>query len=143
MRLLHAAVIATAFGAALGCSSVGSSAARATELPAQRSGNSNVITSEEITAGAGSTAYEVIQRLRPSYLRTRGAVRGAPTANGNNNLEAVDIVVYVNESRVGGSDQLRQISVHDIREIRYFSANEATTKWGTGHSAGAIQVLSH
>ena len=143
MRALHAAVIATALCSALGCASRGGSGASTGSSAAQLRGNSNVITSEEITAGAGSTAYEVIQRLRPNYLRTRGAVRGAPTANGNNSLEPIDIVVYVNESRVGGSDQLRQISVHDIREIRYFSANEATTKWGTGHSAGAIQVLSH
>jgi hypothetical protein len=142
MRALHAAVIASALCSALGCASSGGSAASTGGSAAQLRGNSNVITSEEITAGAGSTAYEVIQRLRPNYLRTRGAVRGAPTASGNN-LEPIDIVVYVNESRVGGSDQLRQISVHDIREIRYFSANEATTKWGTGHSAGAIQVLSH
>jgi hypothetical protein len=119
--------------AALGCASTGAkSVAR---------GNSNVITSEEIAAGAGATAYEVIQRLRPSYLHTRGAMRGAPTGD-SNNLEAVDVVVYVGDNRVGGSDQLRQISVNEIREIRYFTASEATTKWGTGHSAGAIQVLS-
>jgi hypothetical protein len=103
--------------------------------------NGNVITSEEIAKTSGSNAYEIIQRLRPNYLRTRGAVHGAPSG-GVNRLETVDLVVYLNDSRFGGSDQLRQISVNEIREIRYYNAAEATTKWGTGHSAGAIQVIS-
>lgn len=104
-------------------------------------GNTNVITAEQISHSSGSNAFEVIQRLRPNFLRTRGAVGGAPSSSGNR-LEPLDLVVYLNESRLGGSDYLRQIPISQVREIRYFSAAEATTKWGTGHSAGAIQVLS-
>jgi len=127
-------LIATALlSVAVGCASTGGS-------PAARQ-NQNVISSEEITASAAPTAYDVIQKLRPNFLRTRGAVHGAPVG-GNNMIETVDLVVYLNENRLGGSDQLRQISTTDIREIRYFSASEATTKWGTGHSAGAIQIVS-
>ena len=102
--------------------------------------NQNVISMDEITESAAANAYDLIQRLRPNYLRTRGAVHGTP--EGKNKLEPVDVVVYLNENRLGASDQLRQISTLDIREIRYFSASEATTKWGTGHSAGAIQVVT-
>ena len=105
-------------------------------------GNSNVITTEEIAAQSSATnAFEVIQRLRPSFLRTRGAVHGAPSASGNR-FEPVDLVVYMNDSRLGGSDNLRQIPISEVLEIRYFSAADATTKWGTGHSAGAIQIVS-
>ena len=128
-RLIAAAVLSLAAG----CASAGASS------PARQ--NQNVISSEEITASSATTAYEVIQKLRPNFLRTRGAVHGAPV-NGANNIEAVDLVVYLNENRLGGSEQLRQIPTTDIREIRYFSASEATTKWGTGHSAGAIQIVS-
>jgi len=99
-----------------------------------------VISAEEIAGSSGSNAYEIIQRLRPNFLRTRGAVHGMPGAT--NAVEMVDLVVYLNENRLGGSDQLRQIATTDIREIRYFNSSEATTKWGTGHSAGAIQVVS-
>jgi hypothetical protein len=102
--------------------------------------NPNLISTEEISGTSASNAYDLIQRLRPNYLRTRGAVHGTP--NGTNKIEAVDLVVYLNENRLGGSDQLRQIATSEIREIRYYSASEATTKWGTGHSAGAIQVMS-
>jgi hypothetical protein len=118
---------------AVGCASSGASAGKQ---------NPNVITTEEIGQSTASTAYELIQRLRPNYLRTRGAVHGSPTASGENRLETVDLVVYLNENRLGGTDQLRQMPISEIREIRYYSASEATTKWGTGHSAGAIQVVS-
>jgi len=118
---------------ALGCASSGVQ---------KQSKNQNVITAEEIGQTSGMTAYDVIQHLRPNFLRTRGAVHGSPSADGTNHLEAVDVVVYLNETKFGGTDQLRQIAFSDIREIHYYSASEATTKWGTGHSAGAIQVLT-
>ena len=116
------------------CATAGSTAQPATRNP-------DVITAEEIEANPNTNAYELIQRLRPRYLRTRGAVHGAPS-NGVNNLEAVDVVVYLNDTRVGTSEQLRQISTTDIREIHYYSASDATTKWGTGNVAGAIQVVT-
>ena len=125
-------VLATAMVALAACAS-GGGASAATQNP-------NVISTEEIVASSASNAYEVIQRLRPNFLRTRGAVHGTPGAA--NAVEMVDLVVYLNENRLGGSDQLRQVSTTDICEIRYFNSSEATTKWGTGHSAGAIQIVS-
>jgi len=118
---------------AVGCASSG---------VAKTSKNQNVITSEEVAQTSATNAYELIQHLRPNYLRTRGAVHGSPSADGTNHLEAVDIVVYLNETKFGGTEQLRQIAFSDIREVHYYSASEATTKWGTGHSVGAIQVLT-
>jgi len=115
------------------CASSGGGASAAKQNP-------SVISMEEIVESSASNAYEVIQRLRPNFLRTRGAVHGTPGAA--NAVEMVDLVVYLNENRLGGSDQLRQIATGDIKEIRYFNSSEATTKWGTGHSAGAIQVVS-
>lgn len=126
-------VLATVMTVLAACASGGGGASAAKQNP-------NLISTEEIVASSASNAYEVIQRLRPSFLRTRGAVHGTPGAT--NAMEMVDLVVYLNENRLGGSDQLRQISTNDIREIRYFNSSEATTKWGTGHSAGAIQVVS-
>ena len=126
-------VALAAIASAVGCASAGVS-------PAKQ--NQNVITTEEISQVTASNAYDLIQHLRPNFLRTRGAVRGAPSADGTNRFEAVDLVVYLNESRLGGSEQLRQITSSDIREIRYYSSSDATTKWGTGHSAGAIQVIT-
>jgi len=127
-RVLAAAIVALA-----ACASGGGGSSAKTQNP-------NVISLEEIEESSGSNAFEVIQRLRPNFLRTRGAVHGTPGAA--NAMEMVDLVVYLNDNRLGGTDQLRQIATTDIREIRYFNSSEATTKWGTGHSAGAIQIVS-
>ena len=102
----------------------------------------NVITAEEIAANPTTNAYDLIQRLRPNFLRTRGAVHGAAAPGGSSGFEAVDVSVYLDDTRVGGSEQLRQMGTSDIREIRYYSSSEATTKWGTGNTAGAIQVIT-
>jgi len=79
-----AALVVIALG--LGCASSGVS--RTTK-------NQNVIT-EEIAQTTATDAYELIQHLRPNYLRTRGAVHGAPSADGNH-LETVHLVIYVND----------------------------------------------
>ena len=126
-------VLATVLLAVTACASGGAPVSAAKQNP-------NVISLDEIIESSASNAFEVIQRLRPNFLRTRGAVHGTPGAT--NAMEMVDLVVYLNENRLGGTDQLRQISTTDIREIRYFNSSEATTKWGTGHSAGAIQIVS-
>jgi hypothetical protein len=118
----------------------GATASDVRPAAATRSSN-NVITRKEIEGTSGSNAYEIIQRLRPTFLSKRGAMRSAPT-NGTNAVEAVDLVVYLNNNRLGGSDQLKNISPSDIGEIRYYSASDATTKWGLGHTAGAVQVIS-
>ena len=127
-RVLAATMVALA-----ACASSGGGTAAKTQNP-------SVISVDEIEESSASNAYEVIQRLRPNFLRTRGAVHGTPGAT--NAMEMVDLVVYLNDNRLGGTDQLRQIAKADIREIRYFNSSEATTKWGTGHSAGAIQIVS-
>jgi hypothetical protein len=129
-----------AVAASCGGHSQGATATDVRPAAATRGGN-NVITRQEIEGTSGSNAYEIIQRLRPIFLSKRGAVRSAPT-NGTNAVEAVDLVVYLNNNRLGGSDQLKSISQSDIGEIRYYSASDATTKWGLGHTAGAIQVIS-
>jgi hypothetical protein len=48
--------------------------------------------------------------------------------------------VYLNNVRHGGVMSLRDILVTDIQEIRFISASDATTRWGTGHGSGVIMV---
>jgi outer membrane cobalamin receptor len=48
----------------------------------------------------------------------------------------------MDNTRVGNVEQLRQISVSSISAVRYFSASEAQTKWGSGHAGGVIEVLT-
>jgi hypothetical protein len=93
----------------------------------------DVITIEEIQRLNVSTAMEIVERLRPEFLRGRGRVS-------MNQPEAQFPVVYVNGLRAGRLEALRTITASDVDEIRYISAADATTRWGTGHTGGVIAV---
>jgi hypothetical protein len=52
------------------------------------------------------------------------------------------VQVYVDDSRVGGVEQLRYIAISAVESMRYIDANAATARWGLDHEDGAIYVLS-
>lgn len=91
----------------------------------------NRITEEEVQQAYWTNAFEIIQNLRPTWLRRRAG------------LGAQNVVqVYLDETQMGGPNALRQVEKQLIREIRYIDPNTATNRWGIGHSAGAVQVIT-
>jgi hypothetical protein len=95
----------------------------------------NLITREEIQDRApdARNAYDVIQRLRPQFLRTRqsGSIQqGAPVA----------VKVYINGSFRGSVLVLRDLTSHSVVDIAYLNGSDATTRFGTDHENGAIIV---
>lgn len=94
-----------------------------------------VITEREIEESALLDAFEVVRALRPEFLRTRGSSSFRAT-------EPVEAQVYVDGVRIGDPASLRRLPRDVLREIRYIDAREATTRYGTGHGAGAILVAT-
>mgnify|MGYP002760590530 FL=1 len=95
-------------------------------------GDPNEITREEIQrVEQVSSAYSVVQRLRPNWLRKRG-----PSSINNPS----DIVVYVEGSRYGPPPSLRQVDPLNVASMRFLTDDQATTRYGTGHDNGAILV---
>lgn len=114
--------------AAGGCVKAGSAPARF--------GGSDVITFEEVRETSANDAYQVVQLLRPRWLRPRAA----PSLT---NVRGGYARIYVDNVPLdGGTRELRTVPVGDIREIRYISPADATTRFGTGHAGGAIMVLT-
>lgn len=95
----------------------------------------DVITAAEIARLHVSTAYDVVQNLRPEFLRSRG------TASIRNPVPETAIV-YVDGVRTGGIEALHSLPRDVLHEIRYLSGTDATTIYGTGHGGGAIQVTT-
>jgi hypothetical protein len=81
-----------------------------------------------------NNGYEAVQRLRPRWLIERG-----PTTL---NVGGNPVVVYVDNQRMGGVDELRNLAIPVIEQIRYLDASAATTRYGTGHANGAIEVTT-
>lgn len=98
-------------------------------------GSSDVLTREEINQSSATTALELLQQLRPQFLRSRGSTS-------IQNPRPDYPVVYMNEVRHGTVESLRTVMVEEIDEVRFISGADATTRWGTGHGAGVIQILA-
>jgi len=124
--VLHLLALGTCLAVLPACASSGSSSSRSGSGP---------ITAEHIAELPSADAYNVIERLRPGWLRTRGRSSiQHPTAH--------HPVVYLDSVRYGGIESLRQISSDAIRDIRFINASDATTRYGTGHAGGVILVRS-
>lgn len=128
VRCIRFIALALATVAVTGCAS--SKANTASQNTPRRS--TTIITLEEITSTAAPNVYDVIQRVRPQWLTGARIRRGG---------SGDDLVVYLDSNRYGTMGSLRSLSVGGIQEIRYYSASEATNRYGTGHTGGAIVVL--
>lgn len=124
VRFLSVLVLA----AALGCSA-------ATTGSSGKGRESNVITEQEIASSHLQTAHDVISKLRPIYLRSRGRT----TVNAG----TIDYAsVFLDGQYFGDIGALRTIQAQQIREIRYFNGPDAATKFGMQFGAGAIAITT-
>jgi hypothetical protein len=139
-RLTRTLVLIVTLAGATGCASSGSTSqagepqTSAVQAPVRPRRDPNVITAEEIAARPTLSARQVIEQLRPQFLRVRGT-----TTLGNAQTQDV-IWVYVDGTRMGTLEVLNNIGAHEMREIRYLNPSEATNRFGTGHVQGAIIV---
>ena len=95
-----------------------------------RSGGRNLITRSELADLPEQNALQAIERLRPRWLRQPLGRSPVPVINGT-------------PQRSASLSALRSIRVADLREMRYMSASDATTRWGTGFDGGAIIIETH
>lgn len=79
--------------------------------------------------------YETLEKLRPEWLRSRG--QRSPT-----NRESELPLVYLDNSRYGELQSLRNLRAGEVTEIHWLSGPVATYRFGTGHSGGVILVLT-
>ena len=96
-----------------------------------------LLTAEEIATARGGAwnAYDVLSRLRPEFLRSRGR-------SSLNTEELTTAVVYVNDMRFGELPSLKTITAEQILLIEYINAADATTRFGTDHLGGAILITT-
>ena len=52
-------------------------------------------------------------------------------------------VLYIDDVKQDDIDQLRNIRVAEIAEIKYMSGNEATSRYGANHDGGAILLKTN
>jgi len=91
----------------------------------------SAISTAELEASPYANVFEVVQALRPNWLRLKGATT----------FKQVEYVrVYLDGSLLGAPEQLRQVSTRSIASIRFLDGVAATQRWGLDHGQGAIVV---
>jgi hypothetical protein len=131
--LIAALVVAGAPGCA--SSPSGASASQQSQQASARRGSPDRITQDELATIDVQNALQAVQRLRPSFLQNRGGASSSITQGPQ------DVVVYVDQTRMGGPNALAQIPISDVKEIQHLSGTDATQRYGTGHGSGVIIVI--
>jgi hypothetical protein len=146
--LILAAVVACASAGGTGAS--GTSGARVKSNP-------DVITRAEIDSGNFRDAYDVVQRLRPTWFTkaratSSGSLSGTQVTGGSGGMSGVQptssgggLVVYLDNTRMGGPEALRDLPATSVSSLQYMDAATATAKLpGIGSSivTGAIVATS-
>jgi hypothetical protein len=89
---------------------------------------------EEMLKEHFTNVYDAVASLRSGWLTVRGT---------DSFRTPSQIWVYYDETRLGGVDEMGSVMVISVAGVRHYNGVEATQRWGVGHSAGAIQILSH
>ncbi len=95
-------------------------------------GNSTLIVRAELEELGGRSLWEAVERLHRRWLQPQ---RGVSFSAG----QAFARVVIDGTVR-GELDELRRLFSDNIETLRYLSAADATTKYGTGYPGGVIEV---
>jgi outer membrane cobalamin receptor len=104
----------------------------------------NVITTAEVEATGLNNALEVVQQLRPAWLRAQRGTQTLQTVQQGDDrvMRETHVMVYVDGVRRGTADQLRGVAARSVHSIEYLSAPVATQRYGTDHPRGAIVVIT-
>ena len=92
----------------------------------------SVITREQIQQNGYRTAYDAVEALHAPWLVTRAD--GLRTQR--------EVLAYLDNTRLGGVETLRQVYAAQILRITWIDAPTAINRWGVDHSQGVIMVIT-
>ena len=101
-----------------------------------------LLVSAELRRSIATNALEAVELGRPEWTKQQRddeAKRGGqPSALP---VEAISLVVYVGDEKVGAVETLRDIAIPEVAELRFYDARDARRRWGIDHKYGAIEVV--
>ena len=93
----------------------------------------SVLTQDDLVDHQYQSVLEAVQTLRSNWLNERGPDSFASPSH---------IWVYIDNTKVGDIQSLAAISTRYVSSIRKVNGIDATARWGIGHSAGVISVMT-
>lgn len=128
--------------------------------PNMQRGDRYLITSEEIATAGANNLYDAVAKLRPDFFKPRGnSISASPApasaSRGNGppaersssvgtavNNPGVPVRVYLNDTMLMGPEDMRQIPMGNVAEIRFIPGPQAGVRYGTNHAGGVILIKS-
>jgi hypothetical protein len=97
-------------------------------------GGHDLITAEELEAAGANTLYEAVAKLRPHFLKPRTTTAyGRPATS--------PLTLYVDGEKMESIEDLRHLSLPEVREVRFYEPQLANLKFARyNNAAGAIAV---
>ncbi|NUO94834.1 MAG: hypothetical protein HOQ16_11265 [Gemmatimonadaceae bacterium] len=128
-RTFQRLISATLMLVAVGC---------APHAPSDSSARTNraVITDAEIPTTGSESALDLIQRIRPEYVRPKPS----QAYSGGGSSTAPPPAVFLNGQRLGELADLRQIAAQSLSGVRYYNIEEAKRKFGMQYGGGVIEI---
>lgn len=123
MKVLYILGLAAAVGCASGGTTGGAPAA-----------DRNVITESEIVSVPSSSLYDLVEKLRPHFVRSHG------TTSLNAPPSASFAAVFVDGHPYGDISQLRSLVAAQVQEVQYYDAITAQQRFGLTGGNGVIDV---
>ena len=132
LRWIMSIITATGFVTACASGSGGTGAPKTQESSRDR------VTSAEIAATPGTSAYDLVFKLRPHWLRagSTGSIGGGTVTN-------QVTLVYLDGSKIGTIEALRSITSAGIKTMEWIQASRAAvvlSDIGNDPIAGAISI---
>ena len=101
-----------------------------------------LLASSELRRSIATNALEAVEMGRPEWTKQQ---RDDEAKRGNQPstlpVEALSLVVYVGDEKVGAIETLRDIAIPEVAELRFYDARDARRRWGIDHKYGAIEVV--
>jgi hypothetical protein len=101
-----------------------------------------LLASAELRRSIATNVLEAVEISRPEWTKSQ---REDEAKRGNQPstlpVEALSLVVYVGDEKVGAIETLRDIAIPEVAELRFYDARDARRRWGGDHKYGAIEVV--
>src|SRR6266516_7588922 len=120
--------------------------ASAAAAQAKPKSSSTLITEDEIDRARPNVgnAFDVVQLLRPRWLRSREMVQLPGNAyNGGTDPQMAQIHVYMEDREKGDVDFLKSIPAELIYTLKFMSMTEVGARFGPSVGPGIVVTLKH
>jgi len=100
-----------------------------------------LLASSELRRSVATNALEAVELDRPEWTKQQREDEAKRNGPSTLPVEAISLVVYVGDEKVGAVETLRDIAIPEVAELRFYDARDAKRRWGIDHKYGAIEVV--